>query len=204
MVMRKLRSGTGLMVIMLGFSLIFSGGCWFSGAKKLLQEVQGGEGKVVMIKDPPPTALLDYETVQIESFTNQLAPVVPGETPELIHDAIVKVLSEEPLVYTLGRKGYAEKGSTLIIRGSIIHYQSSEGFSSVFSSYAQLISRVQLVDGQTGEVIGEANCVGFSKAIARSGLEELAEGIAEAIKTWLTTEPKKEKRGIRSIVPDVF
>jgi hypothetical protein len=34
--------------------------------------------------------------------------------------------------------------------------------------------------------------VGLSKAIARSGIEELSEGVAEAIKEWLMTSPKKE------------
>jgi len=34
--------------------------------------------------------------------------------------------------------------------------------------------------------------VGFSKAIARSGLEELGEGVADAVKKWLTTESKED------------
>ena len=200
--MRNNLSGTVVMVVLLFLGLMCSGGC-FTGAKKLLYEVKGGEGKVTVIHEPLPAALLDYENIQIESFSNQVTPLVPDDTPKLIHDAMIKVLSEEPQLYRVN-PGDDSEGPTLIVRGTIIHYQTSGGLSSILSSYSQLICRIKLIDGQTGEVIGDANCVGYSKAVARSGLEELAEGVAEALEKWLTTEPKEKKKGIRSFVSDCF
>jgi hypothetical protein len=178
--------------LLLAMILVCNGGCWFSGAKKVWEEVKGGEGKLVVLKEPVASALLEYQNIRIEIFANNFAPRVPAYAPELVYSQIVKEMLEKPQIYRVNPT--SEEGPTLIVRGSIIHYQSSEGISSVFSNYSQLICRVQLVDKASGQVIGEANCVGYSKAIARKGLEELGKGVASDIKRWLTTEPDKEHR----------
>lgn len=189
----KVNMGNMAVFLWLGLTMMSTPGCgvFGFGAKKLFHEVKGGEGRLVVIHDPGPTALMDYQYVQIERFPSQMGSTLPGYTPALIQEACIKELSKKPALYELIDPGVKKK-STLIIRGRIIHYQASSGISSVFSSFSQMICRVELVDAESDKVIGQANCVGLSKAIARSGIEELSEGVAEAIKEWLMTSPKKE------------
>jgi hypothetical protein len=183
-----------ILLVMVGLMLTSMTGCgggmFGFGAKRLLNEVKGGEGQLVIIKDPGPAALMEYQNVRIERFSSQIGSALPGYTTGVIHDAVVREMVKKPKLYNLVSPE-SQKKSTLIIRGQIIHYQASSGISSVFSSFSQLICRVELVDAASGKIIGQANCVGLSKAIARSGIEELSEGVAKAVKKWLTTSPKK-------------
>jgi len=54
-----------------------------------------------------------------------------------------------------------------------------------FGPLEEAVCEVQLVDKASGEVIGNATCVGRSTATVNQGLDKKAQGLAKAIVDWI-------------------
>ena len=168
--------------------LIGSAGCQQLFIGRAVSEVRGGSGYLVVIRDPAPTALLKYRYAMMENVRNEMGPALPYYAVSEVQRAFGKVLTRKQLY----RFKTGPARSTLVIRTSIVHYQSSSGLSKLLGGFNQLVCRVELIDGGTRRIVGQANCVGISKALARSGIEELSEGCADALRKWLTTGSHEE------------
>ncbi len=172
----------GMLIICIIF-MPFLTGC-FTAAKLGLSEVTGGKKLLVVIKQPLKSKIYQYKYIKIERFKNKMGNILPPETIPVLYAACVDEILKEPMQFKIARNG-APANKTLIIRGSIIHYNPAGGLSAVMGKFAQIICRVELIDKSTGQVLGVAHCIGFSKAIMRAGIEELSEGVAKAIRDWL-------------------
>ncbi len=158
-------------------------GC-FTAAKLGLSEVTGGKDMLVVIKNPSMSKIYNYKYIKIERFKNNMGHILPAETIPILYAACIDKILEEPMQFQVA-KDNSPANQTIIIRGTIIHYNPAGGLSAVMGKFAQIICRVELVDKTTGQVLGIAHCIGFSKAIMRAGVEELSEGVAKAIRKWL-------------------
>ncbi len=78
-----------------------------------------------------------------------------------------------------------DTGKTLIVRGTIIYYESSSTVGFALGPLEEAICRTELVDKSTGQVLGVANCVGRTKAASNSGVKSKASGLAKAFVKWI-------------------
>jgi len=167
----------------------FLSGCQGLVVGKVVNEVKGVSPQLTVIKDPEATAMLEYQTVKVEPFKNQMGDSVPYYAPEKIRKEVIRQITRSPQVYELTG---TTSPNTLIIQGTIIHYQTSKGLSKAIGGFYQLICHIRLIDGKTGAVIGEANCGGFSKAMVRSDFEDMSKGVGKSVRKWLTRSSKDD------------
>lgn len=151
--------------------------------QEAFNEVRGGEPQVTVIRDFEPSALLEYRHVKVEPIANEMGDALPSYVAGNLREAFHRVLLRAPAVFA---SDPGDPRATLIVRGSLIHYQTAGSVSKMLGGYSLLICRIQLIDGANGKVLGVANCGGFSQALARSGAAELANGSAKALRRWLT------------------
>ncbi|HUS92363.1 MAG TPA: hypothetical protein VM695_10960 [Phycisphaerae bacterium] len=85
-------------------------------------------------------------------------------------------------------------GKTLEVRGTITHYEASGTLGVVLGPLEEIIVRTQLVDKDTGSVLGEANCVGRTTERVNMGIKQKAEGFAKAVVGWIDSRYPKEGR----------
>ncbi len=164
--------------------VLFSVGCAGFVARAGLAEVTGGKGLLTVIKNPPYGQIYKYKYVKIERFGNTVNGILPAGTISILYASCVDELLNDHAPFKLARDN-PPANQTLIIRGRIIHYNPAGGLSAVLGKFSQLICRIELVDGATSKVIGQANCIGFSKAILRAGTEELSKEVAHSLRKWL-------------------
>jgi hypothetical protein len=146
-------------------------------ASETYGKVVGPKGFSADVRPVDERALAKYSHFEIGKFadeTNGRAPssffaAVPYEFDKIAADRIIQNPS----------------GRTLLIRGRIIHYESSSMASEIFGPLEEVVVRVQFVDKFTGGLIGEAVCVGRTRETLNRGPEKKAEGLARAIVGWL-------------------
>ncbi|MFA5864175.1 MAG: hypothetical protein WC975_05750 [Phycisphaerae bacterium] len=182
-----MKSGKYVLWVLLLTALASCTGCQMFIAKRLLQEVRGGQSQLTIIKNASPSALIDYKRIKMGDFRNEMGRQFPSYAATEVRQAFIDQIVKNPRIYDLASEN-SNARSMLIMRGSIIHYQPTSAISGVMGGFSQLICRVELIDAATGKIIGVANCCGFSKAIARSGVKELAAGAAKAMRKWLTKQ----------------
>ena len=76
-------------------------------------------------------------------------------------------------------------GKTLLIRGRIVHYEGDGILGLALSPLEEVVARIELVDKDSGNVLGVANCIGRTTASVNTGVEKKAQGLAKAIVSWL-------------------
>lgn len=183
MVRNKITAGLGLV-----WALTIGSGCQQIFVGGAVSEIRGGSGHLVVIRRPSAADLLEYRNIRVERVVNEMGQALPAYATAEIRQAYVKAVTRKGL-FTLTS---GNPPATLVLQVSVIHYQSSGSISKLLGGFNQLICRVRLVDGATGRTLGEANCMGLSKALARSGIEELADGSAKALRRWLTSDDNEE------------
>ena len=161
------------------------------GVKEGLYAVTGASGKVQVIsgnKDAINDLANQYGNVTIESFGNSAHPDVPYQFFTKLQDK----LAEEPK-YRKDPSGddpgvpffTGPAHRTIVIRGDLIHYESAELMDMATGPLEQAICRVRLYDAASNQPLGEANCSGQAKSSVRKGPEELAHGVAKAVRKLL-------------------
>lgn len=194
----------GLMTVVLLISLTLSMGC-SRAVSEGVHGVMGSSGKIVKIQGEDARIgqiSRDYGAVTVEPFGNDVGAVVPQPFLDVVHTVIQNKLQlrDRSAVETVKFKKKEELGpfftgpadKTLILRGKVIQYDQGSLQDKAMSPMDEAICRVQFIDGATQEVIAEANCTGRSKSVVRTGPNELADGVAKAIKKFL--KPPKEKK----------
>ena len=85
-------------------------------------------------------------------------------------------------------------GKTLLVRGKIYHYEDEGLVGMMLGPLEEVVARIELVDKDSGRVIGVANCIGRTTKAAGKGVPKKAEGLARAIVSWIKSgypEPEK-------------
>lgn len=93
-------------------------------------------------------------------------------------------------------------GKTLIVSGKIIYYEEQKGFGTIISPLEEALARVELIDKDTGDVLGAAICVGRVTTRLQGttlkrrlpdeldllpGARSMAEGLGKAIADWIAS-----------------
>jgi len=144
--------------------------------------VFGGQGSYMTI-----TALAaDKDTKTLGAYTRfELGRITDGIGGKMPPDLIPDL---ERILPAKVRKAHLpdnSTGRTLVIRGAVIHYESASTMGFMLGPVEEVVCRTELVDKDTGQVLGVANCVGRTKARSNTGVKEKADGLAEAFVKWI-------------------
>jgi len=137
---------------------------------------KGASGKVV--DSGSRQDLSQYKSLKIESITVAQGLHSPAGMSERIHADLVAVADERGL----------RSGGTpgLRLSGEIIHYETGSKTDTVLGPLEEVVVRARLMDAQNGNVVGETNLIGRSKATSSSGDKNLSAGVGKALDEWLT------------------
>lgn len=186
---------TRLATLAAAFSMLLVplSGCYGTAAKQVVYAVMGAEGKFYELKTVDPHRLATYRSIRVEPFTNELGARVPAGVLAEVNDRTPEAIAESTLFYP--------DGNPLRVRGTIIHYTGRSGLEgsvmSIVGSSEECVCRVQLLDGESGDLVGEAVCWGAVKSAIRRGSGELGTGVGKGVAKWIRKrlpEEEKERR----------
>ena len=120
----------------------------------------------------------EYTHFELGTITDSIG----GQTPE---NFLTYLREEFPEQVLDARLPDNNTGKTLVIRGSIIYYESASTVGYALGPLEEVICRTELVDKATGQILGTANCVGRTKAVNNSGVKSKASGLAKAFVKWI-------------------
>ena len=177
----------GLVIGLVGAALI--AGCLGTVAKQTYYGVTGASGRYFEIKNlGGPTSLLAYRSAQVASFDpSPMLGAIPQGVVAAVRPAVAGKLAELDAFQTGGGK------PTLLIRGKFMDYEPG-GSALRAAGIAEnpfLTAQVEIVDVATKRVLGVAMVTGTVKSAVRVGADELAEGMAKAVKGLLKSHMKR-------------
>ena len=168
------------MFIWLVAMILGSTGCT-TVLKQTYYTARGAQGKFYEVQVVAPSVLANYQSVHVEPFTNELGERIPPAVIAEVNEQTPKAVAESGLFYP--------EGTPLRITGTIIHFTGKSGLKgsvgSVIGGAEECVCRVQLLDGGTGKLIGEAVCWGTVKSAVRRGTGELGIGVGKSVTEWL-------------------
>ena len=85
-------------------------------------------------------------------------------------------------------------GKTLLVRGKVLHYEDASMLGFALGPLEEVVARIELVDKDTGRVLGVANCIGRTTESVNSGVPKKGEGLAKAIVAWIESRYPKDGR----------
>jgi hypothetical protein len=171
-----------VMLAIAGTLLVTSSGC-STIFKEGIKAGMGGRGAVAALQSPssasgrPPLA--EYENFELGGLDEDFGGMVPAEFYDEIPGHFRREVGDANLPVEPG-------GKTALIRGTIIHYEGKDLVGSIVSPLDQVIVRAEMVDKQTGEILGRANLVGRTTSRTRRGPSIVAEGYARAAVEWFS------------------
>ncbi|MCK4603048.1 MAG: hypothetical protein KAU28_11315 [Phycisphaerae bacterium] len=151
------------------------------GAKGLYTPIQ----PVDPVKEARP--LGEYTRFELGEITDDFGGKVPADLFRLLPMEFEEALAEKKLPNEPG-------GKTLLIRGTILHYEDACMVGTVLGPLEEVIARLELVDKDSGKVIGKGNCIGRTTETVNQGVDKKAEGLAKAIANWIDARYPKEGR----------
>jgi hypothetical protein len=158
------------------------GGCVGRAVSEGFGEVKGATGLVMPIQ-PASTAadrteLADYRNFKLGEIKDNIGGRLPGDFLFLLREEFINQLAAKKLPSGPG-------GKTLLIRGSIVHYEDASRIGTFLSPLEEVICRTEFVDAQTGRVLAVANCIGRTNTSLKLGVQSKAEGLAKAFVSWI-------------------
>jgi hypothetical protein len=156
--------------------LLMGAGCQ-RGITEGVEVFRGGAGEYEALATPS-TDLNEFDSIEVEEFEVDYDPT-PSTLPGMLKPRLIQDLEDKD--QPVGKKG----DRTLVVRGRIIYYESSKRVDHVWGPLEEAVALVELVDKSRGKVIARAGCVGRSNASASTGVESKADGLAEAISSWI-------------------
>ena len=171
----------GICLLLAAFVSIASVGC-MRIAKEGVGAARGAKGLYTPIQrisssmgDRP---LRIYKHFELAQITDDFGGKVPPDFWMPFRQAFREELAEKQL------PNYST-GKTLLIRGKILHYEDSSRLGAAISPLEEVIARIELVDKDSGNIIGTANCIGRTTESVNLGVARKAQGLAKAIVSWL-------------------
>jgi hypothetical protein len=106
------------------------------------------------VKVVDPNVLAGYRSARVAPFTNDLGARVPASVITEVNEEVPETVAESKLFYP--------DGKPLRIAGRIVHFTGRSGLEgavgSVIGGAEECVCRVQLLDGDSGQLVGEAVC----------------------------------------------
>jgi hypothetical protein len=157
-------------------------GCIGRAVKEGLGTARGASGTYAQIMALSPEkgapVLAKYRNFELGKIEDGIGGLVPGDFMVYLPADFEDQLAKKHLPMEKG-------GKTLIVRGVIIHYESASTMGQVMGPFEEVIMRTELVDKDTGNILGVANCVGRTQETVNQGVKKKAEGLAKAIANWI-------------------
>ena len=165
-------------------------GC-MTGVKEGAALVMGAKGNVTELQpvaaDRNARPLGAYQRFELGQITDDIGGRTPSQFLSLLRGKFNEQLAEAKLPNS-------PTGKTLVIRGRIIHYESEDMFGMVTGPLEEVVVRAEMVDKDTGKVLGTANCIGRTTARVNKGVPKKAEGLAKAFVKWIASRyPKRDE-----------
>lgn len=140
-------------------------------AKQAYYGARGAQGKYYELKGIDSGVLASYRSVRVAPFTTDLGDYLPV-------DVLTAMAEQVPLAIDSAHVFYPD-GKRLTIEGTVIHYTDGS-----FGGQ-ECVCRVQMLDGDSGALLGEAVCYGVIKSAVRQGAGQLAVGVGKGIVKWV-------------------
>ena len=171
-----------VLLVLVLFACSISCGC-MTGIKEVVGGVRGAKSPHLSIKPAVSDStdkypLAGYTSFELGRFSDEIGGKVPLNLMPIFRQEFVVQLAENGL-------GSPRAGKTLIVRGSILHYESSSTMSMVLGPLEEVVVRTELVDKDTGKVLAVANCLGRSTTRINRGVKKKAQGLAKSIAGWI-------------------
>ena len=168
---------------------VLMAGCVSTVAKQAYYGVTGASSRYLEIRTlGGPTSLLAYRSAQVEAFDpSPMLGAIPQDVVAAVRPAVAAKLAELDAFRTGGGK------PTLLIRGKFMDYEPG-GSALRAAGIAEnpfLTAQVEIVNADSKQVLGIAMVTGTVKSAVRVGSDELAEGLAKAVKGLLESHMKK-------------
>jgi hypothetical protein len=122
--------------------------------------------------------LSGYTQFDLGDFTDEIGGKAPSDFVAYLKDSF-------PLQARKAGLPDSPSGTALLLRGRIVHYESSSTVGFVLGPLEEVVARCEMVDKATGKVLGAANCIGRTEAAVNSGTKHKAEGLAKALVKWI-------------------
>ena len=147
----------------------------------------GGVSAIYVPVEPVEEDLDVYERFELGEFQDDFGGRVPTDFWRFLELEFVDEIGDRNIPN-------APEGKTLVVRGRVIHIETRAISGVVLGDFEEVVARVELVDKNTGEVLGVANCIGRSNDSVNRGLRKKADGLAEAIAIWIDASYPDESK----------
>lgn len=187
-----------LMILVLALLVVACQSGCSRGLKEAAYGITGSSGRPVYLsgnKSQVSGVTHKYGGFEYEPFTNDIGALCPPAFLAALPGALDEELRyrDRSLSETLTFKEKEELGYFLVgpidkklrISGRVIQYDTGTNIDKILGPMQEAVCRVQIYDAQSGNLLVEANCVARAKSSVRNGPQELAEGIAKAVKKML-------------------
>jgi len=179
-----------LTLVVLAAAAILAPGCG-TAIKETVGLATGAKGTYLAIQpisaDKEDRPLGPYERFELGPLVDDIGGKVPAELLQRLPAEFDLKLKDKKLPNK-------PAGKTLLIRGKIIHYESSGMVGIALGPLEQVIVRTEFVDKDSGKVLAVANCIGRTTERVNVGVKEKAQGLAKALAGWIDARYPKDKR----------
>ena len=179
--------------------LAVASGCVGTAVSQGMSTVTGATPRFFELRDVAGAAALDrYKSVAVQPFdSSPLLGALPGDAVQETQAQTLKRLAETRMFESVAAAPGARPA--LVIRGKFVDYDPGGTPARVVGLGGNpfLTAQIELVDGDTGQVLGIAMVTGTVKSAVRTGMKELADGVAKAVEGLAKqhhTKPAKEEQ----------
>jgi hypothetical protein len=142
-----------------------------------------------------PQALDAYKSVSVQAFDS--SPLLGALPPDMVADVqntTIDRLKDSRMFESVSPT--ASVKPVLIIRGKFADYEpGGSALRAVgFAGNPYVTAQIELVDGDTGRVLGVAMVTGTVKSIIKTGGETMANGVAKAIRGLVAQHHSKPSK----------
>ncbi len=180
---------TSLVALALAVAVVAGTGCISTAAKQGLYAVTGASSRYYELQRlDGERALTEYQGVEVQPFsTGELHGAIPSGLPAAVQAAIERKLLAEVEGLTVGGT------PALRISGRFMDYDpgGSALRAAGFGVDPFVTAQVIVADASTGQQLGVAMVTGTVKSVARTGQQELADGVAKAVDGLVKQHRKK-------------
>jgi hypothetical protein len=141
-------------------------------------------------------ALDRYTAVQVEAFdASPMLGAIPADVVTATQPEIINQLTKSALFTQVAAK--TTMRPALIIRGKFVDYDPGGSVvRAVYGTNPMLTAQIEIIDADSGKVVGVAMVTGTIKSVVRTAPAELGGGVGKAIRgllaAHLSRTPAKE------------
>ena len=184
----RVTRAVAMMVLMI--SALASQGCMERLVGEGVEATMGP--KAAYFEEKPVAAQKDHKGLEafkrfeLGEVKNMTGKLMPPEFPSHLAAQFKAQLAESDLPKE-------PSGKTLVFQVSIIHYEAASMVSNAFGPFEEVVARVELVNKDDGQAVGQGVAISRSEKSVNLGSEKKAQGLAKALIKWASDYYPKPK-----------